>query len=145
MLTVGPPEKKTKIERNKGKNANRDPEKRNPYFSLTVEVKREDEAHLQSLRCRLDHAKSLLGIDRKTYSTQNADLLEPLLNCFELVMPPAVNVARAISSSIHQLGAAATKKLAGTRTRTSATCLATTKEADLRSCFCGWPFLCLHW
>ena len=42
---------------------------------------------LQSLRCRLDHAKSLLGIDRKTSSTQNADLLERLLNCFELVMP----------------------------------------------------------
>lgn len=57
-----------------------------------MEVKREDETRLQSLRCRLDHAKSLLGIDRKTSSTQNADLLERLLNCFELVMPSAVNL-----------------------------------------------------
>jgi len=47
MLMVGPPEKKTKIERNKLTIANRDPEKRNPHFSLTVEVKQEDEAHLQ--------------------------------------------------------------------------------------------------
>ena len=61
MLTVGPPEKKTKMERNKRTNANRDPEKRNPHFSLTVEVKRDDEARLQRLRSRLEHAKSLLG------------------------------------------------------------------------------------
>ena len=84
MLTVGPPEKKTKIERNKRTNATQDPEKRNPPFSLTVQdVKREDEARLQSSRCRLDNAKSLLVIDRKTSLTQNADLLE-------LVMPSAV-------------------------------------------------------
>ena len=104
MLMVGPPEKKTKIERNKRTNANRDPEKRNPHFSLTVEVKREDEARLQSLRSRLDHAKSLLGIDRRTSSTQNADLLEQLLNCFELVMPSAVNLGpspAASTSSVH--------------------------------------------
>ena len=31
MLTVGPPEKKTKTERNKRTNANRDPEKRNSH------------------------------------------------------------------------------------------------------------------
>ena len=99
MLTVGPPEKKTKIERNKRTNANRDPEKRNPHFSLTVEVKREDETRLQSLRCRLDHAKSLLGIDRKTSSTQNADLLERLLNCFELVMPSAFNLGPSPTAS----------------------------------------------
>lgn len=53
MLTVCPPEK-MKIERNKRNNANRDPEKRNPHFSLTVEVKREDEARLERLRARLN-------------------------------------------------------------------------------------------
>ena len=99
MLTVGPPEKKTKTERNKRTNASRDPEKRNPHFSLTVEVKREDEARLQSLRCRLDNPKSLLGIDRKTSSTQNADLLERLLNYFELVMPSAVNLGPSPATS----------------------------------------------
>ena len=108
MLTVGPPEKKTKTERTKRTNANRDPEKRNPHFNLTVEVKRTDEARfLRSLRCRLDHAKSLLGIDRKTSSTQNADLLERLLNCFELVMPSAVNLgpspAASTSSTPHEM------------------------------------------
>lgn len=126
--TVGPAEKKTKIERNKRTNANQDTEKRNPHFSLTVEVKREDEACLQSLRCQLDHAKLLLGIDCKTSLTQNADLLEQLLNCFELVMPSAVNLGPS--------PAASTKKLAGTRTRTSATCTATAKEADLCRCYC---------
>ena len=103
MLTAGPPEKKTKMERNKRTNANRDPEKRNPHFSLTVEVKRDDEARLQSLRSRLEHAKSLLGIDRKTSSTQNADLLERLLNCFELVMPSAVNIGPSLASSISSM------------------------------------------
>ena len=103
MLTVGPPEKKTKMERNKRTNSNRDPEKRNPHFSLTVELKRNDEARLQSLRSRLEHAKSLLGIDRKTSSTQNADFLERLLNCFELVMPSAVNVGPSSASSISSM------------------------------------------
>ena len=104
MLTVGLPEKKTKMERNKPTNANQDPEKRNPHFSLTVEVKREDEGHLQSLCCRLDHAKSLLGIDRNTSSTQNVDLLEQLLNGFKLVMPSAVNLGpspAASTNSVH--------------------------------------------
>ena len=64
-----------------------------------MEVKREDEARLQSLRCRLDNAKSLLGIDRQTSSTQNADLLEQLLNCFELVMPSAVNLGPSPATS----------------------------------------------
>lgn len=45
MLTVGPPKKKMKIERNKQTNTNRDPEKRNLYFCLSVEVKWKDEAH----------------------------------------------------------------------------------------------------
>jgi len=99
ILTICPPEKKTKIERNKRTNANRDPEKRNSHFSLTVEVKRENEARLQILHCWLDHAKSLLGIDRKTSSTQNADLLERLLNCFELVIPSAVNLGPSPAAS----------------------------------------------
>ena len=107
VLTVGPPEKKTKTDRNKRTNANRDPEKRNPHFSLTLELSRDDEARLQSRRHRLDHAKSLFGIDRKTNSTQNADLLERLLNCFELVMPSAVNVgpspAASTSSTPHEM------------------------------------------
>ena len=107
MLTVGPPKKETKTERNKWTNANQDPEKRNPHFSLTVEVKREDEVCLQGLRCWLYHAKSLLGIDLKTSSMQNADLLEWLLNCFELVMPSAVNLgpspAASTSSMPHKI------------------------------------------
>ena len=107
MLTVGPPKKKTNTERNKWTKASRDPEKRNPHFSPTMEVKREDEARLQSLPCRLDNAMSLLGIDRKTSSTQNANLLEQLLNCFELVMPSAVNLgpspATSTSSTPHSV------------------------------------------
>ena len=101
MVTAGPPEK-TKMERNKRANANRDPEKRNPHFSLTMEVKQADNARLQSLRCQLDHAKSLLGIDRKTSSTQNAGLLERLLNCFELVMSSAVNLGLSSVASLTQ-------------------------------------------
>ena len=84
-------------------NANRDPEKRNPHFSQTVEVKRDDEARLQSLRGRLDLAKSLLGIDCKTLSMQNANLLERLLNCFELVIPSAVGVGPSSAPSISSL------------------------------------------
>jgi len=143
MLTVGPREKKTKIERNKQTNANRDPEKWNPHFSLTMEVKREDEACLQRLHCQLDHAKSLLGINRKSSLMQNADLLERLLNCFELVMPSAVNLgpSPAASTSSVQLPP---KKLPGTRTRTQQPARRP-QEADLRTCFCRWPFLCLHW
>ncbi|XP_068711084.1 uncharacterized protein [Montipora foliosa] len=89
MLGSCPPSKKSKIERNKQTNAKRDPGKRNPHFSLTVEVKAGDEKRLEDLRSRLNHAKSLLGIDRKTSSTQNADLLETLLSYFELVKPSA--------------------------------------------------------
>ena len=88
MLTACPPEvtpvKKRKMENNKRSNANRDPEKRNLHWSLSVEVKREDEDRLHSLRSRWENAKSLLGINRKTSSTQNADLLEKLLDCFEV-------------------------------------------------------------
>ena len=89
MLGSCPPSKKSKIERNKQTNAKRDPGKRNPHFSLTVEVKAGDEKRLEDLHSRLNHAKSLLGIDRKTSSTQNADLLEALLSYLELVKPSA--------------------------------------------------------
>ena len=92
MLTVCPPEKKKKMERNKRTNATRVAEEQNPHYSLTVEVKKEDKHRLESLRSRVDRAKSLLGIDRKTSSTQNADLLEQLLSCFELVMHSAGNI-----------------------------------------------------
>ena len=45
MLTIDiPPEKKRKIERNKVSNAKRDAKDRNPHFSLTVEVKKGDDA-----------------------------------------------------------------------------------------------------
>ena len=97
MLGNCPPEKKRRIEKNKRTNANRDPEKRNPHFSLTVEVKRGHEGRLEGLRSRLNNAKCLLGIDRSTSSTQNADLLEALLSYFEIMKPSAVS-ARSSSS-----------------------------------------------
>ena len=60
---------------------------------------------LQSLRCRLD--KSLLGTDCNTSSEQNADLLERLLNCFELLIPSVVNLepspAASTSSTPHEV------------------------------------------
>ena len=100
MLTIDiPPDKKRKIERNKLSNAKRDSTDRNPHFSLTVEVKKGDDDRLEGLRSRLNHAKSLLGIDRRSSSTQNADLLEKLLNCFELVTPSAVNAKFGTSSA----------------------------------------------
>ena len=99
MLTVDiPPEKKRKIERNKLSNAKRDAKDRNPHFSLTVEVKGDD-SRLECLRGRLDRAKSLLGIDRRSSSTQNADLLEKLLYCFELVTPSAIDAELGSPSS----------------------------------------------
>ena len=99
MLGSCPPEKKKKIEKNKRTNANRDPDKRNPHFSLTVEVKKEEEDRLENIRSRLNAAKSVLGIDRKTSSTQNADLLEALLRYFELVKPSAFGDSPSIASS----------------------------------------------
>ena len=53
MLSSCPPEKKKRVEKNKRTNAKRDPEKRNPHFSLTVEVKRGDKGRLSALRSRL--------------------------------------------------------------------------------------------
>ena len=97
MLGICPPEKKKRVEKNKQTNANRVPEKRNPHFSLTVEVKKGDECRLEGLRDRVERAKSLLGITRKTSSTQNADLLEALLGYFELLRPSATSAG---SSSV---------------------------------------------
>ena len=94
MIGVCPPEKKKRMEKNKRTNANRDPEQRNKHYSMNVEVRKGEEGRLASLRSRLDHAKSLLGINRTTSSTQNADLLEQLLHYFELVRPSAVPASR---------------------------------------------------
>ena len=101
MLGSCPPEKKKRMERNKRTNAQRDPEKRNRHFSFTVEVKREDESRLESLHSRLNDAKSLLGIDRTTTSTQNADLLEVLLSTFETMRPSSVKArSTSVASTI---------------------------------------------
>ena len=96
MLGICPPEKKKRMEKNKRTNANRVPEKRNPHFSLTVEVKKGDECRLEGLRDRVERAKSLLGITRKTSSTQNADLLEALLGYFELLRPSATSAGSSL-------------------------------------------------
>ena len=103
MLGSCPPEKKRRIEKNKRTNANRDPSKRNPHFSVTVEVAMGDESRLEGLRARLNNAKSLLGIDRKISSTQNADLLETLLSYFEIMKPSTV-VARSFSVASAESG-----------------------------------------
>ena len=97
MLGNCPPKKKRCIEKNKRTNATRDPEKRNPHFSLTVEVKRGHEGRREGLRSRLNNAKCLLGIDCSTSSTQNADLLEALLSYFKIMKLLAVS-ARSSSS-----------------------------------------------
>ncbi|XP_068738170.1 uncharacterized protein [Montipora capricornis] len=100
MLGSFPPEKKIKIERNKRTNASRDPEKRNPHFSLTVEVKNGNESRLEDIRGRLNNAKALLGIDRKTSSTQNADLLEALLSYFELMKASVASSSNTVLTTV---------------------------------------------
>ena len=97
MLTVSPPEKRRKAKRNKLTNAKRYPEDRNHHFSWTVEVKKGEKDRLERLKDRLNQAKSRLRINRKTSSTQNADLLEHLLHCFDLVQPSVIS---ARSSSV---------------------------------------------
>lgn len=97
MLGVCPPEKKTKIGRNKRTNAQQDPEKRNPQFNITVEVKKEDKLHKEDLHRRWNNAKSAMRIDRTTCSMQNADLLEVLLSMFETMQPSTVKTG---SSSV---------------------------------------------
>ena len=97
MESVPPPDKKKRTEINKRANARRDPVERNPHFSLTIEVKKDHESRLELIKQRINNAKSALGIDRKTSTTQNADLMERLLSCFELIHPSAVESS---SSSI---------------------------------------------
>ena len=94
MESFPPPDKKKRTEINKHANAQRDPAERNPHFSLTIEVKKDQQSRLQPIKQRINNA---LGIDRKTSTTQNADLMERLLPCFEMIHPSAVESS---SSSI---------------------------------------------
>ena len=48
-------------------------------------MKNGNEGRLEDIRGRPNNTNALLGIDRKTSSTQNADLLEALLSYFELM------------------------------------------------------------
>ena len=64
-----------------------------------MEVKKGDDGRLEGLPSRLDRAKSLHGIDQRSSSTQNADLLEKLPNCFEFVTPSAGNAKLGTSAS----------------------------------------------
>ena len=141
MLGSCPPEKKQRIEKNKRTNANRDPSKRNPHFSVTVEVAMGDESRLEGLRARLNNAKSLLGIDRKTSSTQNADLLETLLSYFEIMKPSSV-VARSFSVASAESGpswAYSATTIFDRITRTSAT----SEKADLQGHVCRFQLPCV--
>ena len=90
MESFPPPDKKKHTEINKRTNARRDPAERNPHFSLTIELKKEQQSRLEAIKQRINNAKSALGIDRKTSTTQKADLMERLLSCFEMICPSAV-------------------------------------------------------
>ena len=89
MENITPPEKVKRSERNKRSNPKRDPEQRNPHFSFTVEVGKGEESRLENIQRRLSNAKLALGIDWKTTSTQNADVLEGILSAFEMMRPSA--------------------------------------------------------
>ena len=78
-----PPAAKRKAEVNKLLNAKRKPEDRHPRFSWTIEVGIDEGDRLNSIRERIQAAKETLGISRKSSATQNADLLENLLDIFE--------------------------------------------------------------
>ena len=78
-MDICAPEKK-QVEKNKQMNANGVPDKRNPHFSSTVELKKGDEGCLEGLRQRVEHAKSLLAITQKT-SMQNCRSLAILNSC----------------------------------------------------------------
>lgn len=99
MLIIDIPPERKRIEGNKVSNPKRDAKDRNPHFSLTVEVKKGDDDRLEGLRSQLDRAKSLPGIDQRSSSAQNADVLEKLVNSFELVTPSAVNAKLGTSSA----------------------------------------------
>ena len=69
MESFPPPDKKKRTEINKRANAWRDPAEQNPHFSLTIEVKKDQQSHLEAIKQRINNAKSALGIDRKTPTT----------------------------------------------------------------------------
>ena len=90
MESFPPPDKKKRTDINKRANTRRDPAERNPHFSLTIEVKKDQQSRLEAIKQRINNAKSALGIDIKTSTTQNADLMEIILSCFEMIRPSAV-------------------------------------------------------
>lgn len=98
MESFPPPDKKKRTEINKRANARRDPAERNPHFSLTIEVKKDQQSRLEAIKQRINNAKSALGIDRKTSTTQNADLMERLLLYFEMIHPSAVESSSSSSA-----------------------------------------------
>ena len=75
MDSLPPPDKKKRTEINKRANARRDPAERSLHFSLTIEVKKDQRSRLEAIKQRINNAKSALGIDRSTSSTQNAEVL----------------------------------------------------------------------
>ena len=75
MASLPPPDKKKRTEINKRANARRDPAERSLHFSLTIEVKKDQRSRLEAIKQRINNAKSALGIDRSTSSTQNAEVL----------------------------------------------------------------------
>ena len=98
MGSFPPPDKKKRTEINKRANARRDPVERNPHFSLTIEIKKDQQSHLEAIKQRINNAKSALGIERKTSTTQNADLMERLLSYFEMIRPSAVESSSSSSA-----------------------------------------------
>ena len=80
MDSLPPPDKKKRTEINERANARRDPAERSPHFSLTIEVKKDQrsrlpsKSHQKTIKQRINNAKSALGIDRSTSSTQNAEV-----------------------------------------------------------------------
>ena len=97
MESIPPPDKKKRTEINKRSNARRDPAEQNPHFSFTIEVKKDEQSHLQAIKQWTNNAKSTLSIGRNTSTTQNADLMECLLSYFEMIRPSAAE--RSSSSS----------------------------------------------
>ena len=98
MESFPPPDKKKRTGINKRGNARRDPTEHCPHFSLTIEVKKEQQSRLEAIKQRINNAKSALGIDRKTSTTQNADLMERLLSYFEMICPSAVESSSSSSA-----------------------------------------------
>ena len=90
MESFFPPDKKKRTEINKHANGRRDAAEKIPHFSLTIEVKKDHQSRLELIKQRINNAKPALGIDRKTSTTQNANLMETLLSYFEMINPSAV-------------------------------------------------------